>query len=112
MLLHEKLKINSSSIIIEKQFPNSFFKTNLKEVLETLDIQQVIITGMMTRMCIDSTTRASKEYGYDPILISDATATKSLTFKNHEINAENVQLSFLSALTNFSNVVTTNKYLK
>ncbi|MFW3589445.1 cysteine hydrolase family protein [Vagococcus fluvialis] len=112
VLLHEKLKINSSSIIIEKQFPNSFFKTNLKEVLETLDIQQVIITGMMTHMCIDSTTRASKEYGYDPILISDATATKSLTFKNHEINAENVQLSFLSALTNFSNVVTTNKYLK
>lgn len=49
---------------------------------------------MMTHMCIDSTTRASKEYGYDPILISDATATKSLTFKNHEINAENVQLSF------------------
>lgn len=111
VLLHEKLKIDNSSIIVEKQFPNSFLKTNLKEILESLGIQQVIITGMMTHMCIDSTTRACKEYGYETILISDATATKSLIFKNHMVNAEKVQYSFLSALTNFAQVVTTNEYL-
>lgn len=109
--LHEKLKIDSSSIIIEKQFPNSYVATNLQEVLESLKIKQVVITGMMTHMCIDSTTRASKELGYHPILISDATATKSLYFDNHEISAADVQHSFLSALTNFSTVISTDEFI-
>ncbi|MGO2963062.1 MAG: cysteine hydrolase family protein [Carnobacterium maltaromaticum] len=111
-LLHEGLKINSSSIIIEKQYPNSFFKTDLKELLDSLNIEQVVITGMMTHMCIDSTTRASRELGYNPILISDATSTRNLDFQGREVIAEDVQFSFLSALENFSQVVTTDHYLK
>jgi nicotinamidase-related amidase len=111
VLLHENLKTNHSCIIIEKQFPNSFIETNLKETLDSLDVQQVIITGMMTHMCIDSTTRASKELGYEPIVISDATATKALTFEDHEIRAEDVQRSFLSALESFSTVMKTSAYL-
>jgi len=66
---------------------------------------------MMTHMCIDSTTRASKELGYQPILISDATATKALTFEAHEIPAEAVQRAFLSALETFSTVMKTDDYL-
>lgn len=111
-LLHEELRVDSSSIIMEKQYPNSFFKTNLIEILKSLKIEQVVITGMMTHMCIDSTTRASKELGYNPIVLSDATATKKLTFQNFEVTAEKVQLSFLSALENFSQVITTEHYLK
>jgi nicotinamidase-related amidase len=111
VLLHEQLKTTHSSIIIEKHFPNSFIETNLKETLDSLGVQQVIITGMMTHMCIDSTTRASKELGYQPILISDATATKALTFEAHEIPAEAVQRAFLSALETFSTVMKTDDYL-
>ena len=66
---------------------------------------------MMTHMCIDSTTRASKELGYQPILISDATATKALTFEAHKIPAEAVQRAFLSALETFSTVMKTDDYL-
>lgn len=62
-------------------------------------------------MCVVSTTRASKELGYNPILISDATTTKELQFEDYEIGAEEVQFSFLSALKNFSSVITTDEYL-
>lgn len=110
-LLHEELQVNSLSIVIEKQYPNSFFETDLQDILDSLNIEQVVITGMMTHMCIDSTTRASKELGYNPILISDATATKALKFQEFEVSADNVQNSFLSALKNFSKVLTTDQYL-
>ncbi len=110
--LHQQLHMNSSSIIVEKQYPNSFFQTTLQETLASLQVEQLVITGMMTHMCVDSTTRASKELGYNPILISDATATKDLTFDNRTVQAKDVQASYLAALQNFAGVISTEEYLK
>lgn len=61
--------------VIEKMYPSSFKNTVLKEVLEKLDIDQIIITGMKTEYCIDTTVRAASEYGYKVTLISDAHTT-------------------------------------
>ncbi len=104
--------MNSSSIIVEKQYPNSFFQTTLQETLASMQVEQLVITGMMTHMCVDSTTRASNELGYHPILISDATATKDLTFDNRTVQAKDVQSSYLAALQNFAEVISTEEYLK
>ncbi|WP_195935872.1 cysteine hydrolase family protein [Lactococcus lactis] len=110
--LHPNLKVQEDSIIIEKHFPNSFLNTSLEETLKKLSIDQLVICGMMTQMCVDSTTRAAKELGFQPILIADGTATKDLIFEDEKVLAENVQLSFLSALQNFAQVISTNKFLK
>ena len=98
-------------MIIEKHFPNSFKDTLLLETLSTLKVNQVVITGMMTHMCVDSTTRAASELGYKPILISDATTTKNLKYLEEEVPVKYVQLSYLSALQNFANIETTNDYI-
>jgi len=74
-------------------------------------VEQLVIIGMMTHMCVDSTTRASKELGYEPIVIADATATKSLAFNGREISAIDVQGAFLSALKNFAQVITAAEFL-
>ena len=110
--LHPNLKLQEQSIIIEKHFPNSFLETELLETLKKIEIEQLVICGMMTQMCVDSTTRAAKELGFQPVLISDATATKDLIFENKKVLAENVQLSFLSALQNFAQVLTADQFLK
>lgn len=109
--LHPDLRVDDRAIIIEKQTPNCFFETNLSKVLESLKVEQVVITGMMTHMCVDSTTRASKELGYDPIVISDATATKDLSYRSAVVSAKNVQYAFLAALQNFSQVISASDYL-
>ncbi len=109
--LHERLRISSDSIIIEKHFPNSFKETTLLDVLQMLKIEQVVITGMMTHMCIDSTTRAASELGYKPILISDATSTKNLMYLEGEVPAKQVQLSYLSGLQNFAFLETSREFL-
>lgn len=109
--LHKGLLLGKDSIIIEKHFPNSFKDTCLLDTLRALKVNQVVITGMMTHMCVDSTTRAASELGYKPILISDATTTSNLKYLEEEVPFKYVQLSYLSALQNFAKIETTNDYL-
>jgi nicotinamidase-related amidase len=66
--LHPQLQVQDSSIIVEKHFPNSFVETELQEILKQHQVEQLVITGMMTHVCIDSGTRAAKELGYQPIV--------------------------------------------
>ena len=42
------------------------------------EITELVVCGMMTHMCIDSTMRAAKDYGYKITLISNGCATKDL----------------------------------
>ena len=109
--LHPELKTDDQSIVIEKHFPNSFLETTLEATLRELSIEQLVICGMMTHMCVDSTTRAARELGYQPILIADATATKDFTFDGKTTAAPEVQTSFLAALQNFAEVKTTAEFL-
>ncbi|MFZ2576508.1 MAG: cysteine hydrolase family protein [Lactococcus hircilactis] len=110
--LHDKLLCSKNSVIIEKQSPNSFFETELLATLKKLNVEQLVICGMMTAMCIDSTTRAAKEYGFSPILIEDGTATKSLENDGRVIPARLVQDSFIASLKNFATVQSAFVFLK
>ncbi|MBO0475320.1 cysteine hydrolase [Enterococcus ureasiticus] len=109
--LHPNLKIKDNSFVVEKQFPNSFFKTELSNLLNENHIEQLVITGMMTHMCVDSTTRAAAELGLHPLLITDTTATRDLIFNGKKVNAESIQTAYLSALTKFPTVMTASDYL-
>lgn len=109
--LHPQLQVKDSSIIVEKHFPNSFLETKLQEILKQHQVEQLVITGMMTHVCIDSSTRAAKELGYQPIVIADATATRDLEHDGKIVKAAAVQTAFLSALGFFSTVQNTADYL-
>jgi nicotinamidase-related amidase len=84
--------------ILPKHFPNSFRETPLHEHLKTLGISKLVICGMMTHMCVDSTVRAAKDIGYDCQVIGDACATCDLTLLDKRVDAERVQQSFLAAM--------------
>ncbi|MBJ9722189.1 cysteine hydrolase [Acinetobacter calcoaceticus] len=112
VLLHPELNAHNESLIVTKHYPNSFLETNLDELLKTHQIEQLVITGMMTHMCIDSGTRAAKELGYQPILIADATATRDLSYGGKTAKAEEVQTAFLTALSTFANVQNTADFLE
>jgi nicotinamidase-related amidase len=111
VLLHPELDAHSDALIVIKHYPNSFLETNLDELLKAHQIEQLVITGMMTHICIDSGTRAAKELGYQPILIGDATATRDLSYDGKTVKAEDVQTAFLAALTMFAPVQSTSDFL-
>ncbi|MCP4114364.1 MAG: cysteine hydrolase [Desulfobacteraceae bacterium] len=84
--------------VIVKNFPNSFAKTGLLEMLKAQKIEKLVVTGMMTFMCVDATTRAAKDLGFDCTLIHDATAARALEFNGRTVTADQVKTSFFAAL--------------
>ncbi|NJL58546.1 MAG: isochorismatase family protein, partial [Desulfobacteraceae bacterium] len=54
--------------------------------------------GMMTHICIDATTRAAFDFGFDCMVAEDACATRTLVFRDTTIPAKHVHCSFLAAL--------------
>lgn len=110
--LHSGLKTQSDSIVIEKHYPNSFFQTTLKAQLDQLGVEKLVICGMMTHMCVDATSRAAAELGYQPTIIAEATATRQLSYSDRTVQAEDVQTACLSAFQMFSEVASIDDYLK
>ena len=102
---------NGETIII-KHYPNSFRETELLDHLKSKNITNLVICGMMTHMCVDATTRAAKDYGFNCTVIADACATKDLEIGGLSVVASEVQKSFLAALNYFySTVITTQQFL-
>jgi nicotinamidase-related amidase len=111
--IHVDVKPKNAEQIIVKHYPNSFRKTNLLEYLKSKAITDLVICGMQTHMCVDSTTRAAKDLGFNCVVIGDACATKDLEINGVKVKAVDVQTAFLSALNYFySTVMTTEQYLK
>lgn len=96
--IHPNVAPLTGEDVITKNYPNAFRDTALLNLLKKLDIQELVICGMMTHMCIDATTRAAKDLGYNCTIIGDACATKSLEINGHVISSKHVHLSFLAAL--------------
>lgn len=109
---HPNVKPQGGEIVITKYTPNSFIKTDLQKHLEKLEVKELIICGMMTHMCIDATTRAAKDLGYECTLIADACATRELEIAGQKVKAKEVHNAFLAALNYYyATVSTTNDYL-
>ena len=66
--------------------------------LKSLRIDTLIVCGMMTHMCVDTTVRAAMDYGYQVKLVADACATMDLKLNGENIPAETVHKVFISAL--------------
>ena len=110
---HENVIPINTEIIIQKHYPNSFRETNLDRLCKEKKIDSLVIVGMMTHMCIDTTTRAAYDLGYKCIVLEDCCATKSLNYRNKIIDSKDVQASFLAAIDGtFARVISSEEYLK
>ncbi|WP_312285833.1 cysteine hydrolase family protein [Chryseobacterium gleum] len=90
--------------IITKHFPNSFRETDLLNYLQSKKIKSLVITGMMTDVCVESTIRAAFDFGFSNTVIGDATATRNRELNGEVIKAEEVQRSFLAGISALGNL--------
>ncbi|MGK9118284.1 cysteine hydrolase family protein [Olivibacter jilunii] len=105
--IHENVKPLEGEKLIQKFYPNSFRETELLEYLKTNDVTEVVVTGMMSHMCVDATTRAAKDFGFDCTVISDACASKDQELDGKVVKAADVHTAFIAALTFFYATVKT-----
>lgn len=87
-LLAPELMLLGSEVVFEKHRPNAFAMTRLAEQLRACGATGVVIAGMKTQYCIDSTCRAARDLGFDAVLIADGhTCSDTAELKAEQIVA-------------------------
>ena len=85
--LHSGLNVNDEDILLDKPRFGSFQSTDLEMVLRTRGIDTVIITGIATNLCCETTAREANARDFRVFFLSDATAT----FPIGDVSAEEIQ---------------------
>lgn len=80
----EEIAPNMGEMIFYKQYNSAFYKTRLKEYLESKGINTIILVGLQTEYCIDATCKSAFEHGYK-VIIPEETNT---TFDNEYLSAD------------------------
>ncbi len=109
--IHDSVAHFEGEPIVYKHEPNAFLNTNLLELLKSWEIERVVITGMMTHMCVDATARAASDLGFQVIVAEDACATRDLKYGDTTIPAEQVHKAFLAALKSYGKVMKSEEIL-
>jgi nicotinamidase-related amidase len=93
--------------VLLKASPNSFLGTDLEQRIRNAAVDDVVVVGMMTSMCVDSTVRAAADLGFAVTVASDACAAPDLEFGGVRIAGDVVHAAFLAALGDSFATVTT-----
>ncbi len=96
--LADGLEVEDSDIKVGKTTPDSFLNTELASTLVNLQIEKLVVCGMHTEFCVDTTTRRALALGYPVILVSDAHTSAG----NAAISAVQVIAHHNATLTNIS----------
>ena len=84
--IHEQIKPIEGDILIQKSKPDSFFNTELHNLLDEKGITTLIITGIQSDVCVDTTCRRACSVGYRVILVENGHST----WGTEELTAEQI----------------------
>jgi nicotinamidase-related amidase len=96
--IHTAVFPQSGEVLVQKQYPNAFRETALLDHLRKQAIKQLVVTGMMTHMCVDAAVRAATDFGFECQVAQDGCATRDLNLNGKVLPASEVHDAFLAAL--------------
>lgn len=82
--IYNEVAPNRDEKVFEKKYNSAFFRTGLKEYLESKKIDNIILTGLQTEYCIDATLKSAFDNGFS-VIIPEQTNT---TFDNEYLSGE------------------------
>lgn len=89
--IHPHLTPQQGEPIVHKSASDAFYKTELAAVLEAAHVNGLIVTGMQTEFCVDTTVRAASSRGFDVTLVADGHTTGDTNLNAAEIIAHHNQ---------------------
>jgi nicotinamidase-related amidase len=111
--LHPEVARRRYDHLVEKHLPGSFTGTSLEGILSEAGVDTVAITGYMTHMCVDTTSREAAHRGLGVEILSDATGTLALENSGGAAAGEELHRATLVAQGQFfADVVTTDAWLE
>ena len=98
--------------VIIKRHINAFRETDLKHQLDQHGIEEVVVIGAMSHMCVDACVRAAVDMGYPATVVHDACATLDLEFNGVTTPAAQVHAAMMAAFEfGYCAVTSTQAYL-
>jgi nicotinamidase-related amidase len=73
--IHPAIAPAEGEPVVQKRHPDAFQETALQAELASRGIKRLVIAGMQTEYCVDTTCRRAYSLGYDVTLVSDAHST-------------------------------------
>ena len=92
------LDVQPSDTKIRKTTPDSFLRTDLEGILRKLAVRELIICGMHSEFCVDTTTRRALALDIPVVLVSDGHTSAG----NIAISAQQVIAHQNATLTNIT----------
>jgi nicotinamidase-related amidase len=74
-------------IVVRKSRFDSFLGTDLQLVLSASDVRRLVVCGVSTNVCVESTVRSASQRGYDVAVASDATAATTTALHQAALDA-------------------------
>jgi nicotinamidase-related amidase len=96
--LADGLQVQPGDLRVRKKTPDAFLNTDLEALLKARGVDEVIVCGMHTEFCIDTTTRRALALGYPVTLVADAHTSAG----NAVLSAPQVIAHHNATLTNIS----------
>jgi nicotinamidase-related amidase len=108
----DTVKPQANETVVIKNHINAFLNTNLKEILDSNDVTELVVIGAMSHMCIDAAVRAASDFGYKVKVIHDACATLDLEFSGVKVPAAHVHATIMAAFEfAYARVISTKDYV-
>lgn len=106
--LHREIVVERNDIVLEKPRYGAFHGTDLELILRDRGIDTLIITGIATNVCCETTAREAAVRDFHVFFLSDATATSGI----EDLSADEVQRATCATLgKRFAQVLTTDEML-
>ena len=92
------LEVMPDDLRIRKTTPDAFLRTELQDLLRRLGVEQLVVCGMHSEFCVDTTTRKALALGYPVWLVADAHTSAG----NEALSAQQVIAHHNATLTHIS----------
>jgi nicotinamidase-related amidase len=110
--IHPAVRGRDGEPVVLKHHVNAFRETDLKAILDRHGVEEVVVCGAMSHMCVDAGVRAAGDLGYKCVVVHDACATRDQEFEGAVVPAAQVHAAFMAALRfGYAKLVTTDEYL-
>lgn len=73
----DEIKPRAGELVINKRTQGAFASSGIETVLRSLGIETIVVTGVSTNNCVETTAREASDRGFGVVIVSDATGTCS-----------------------------------
>ena len=80
--LMDELERQDGEPLIHKTSHNAFTTTNLQQLLTRQGVGELVVSGIRTEQCCETTARVASDLGYQVVFVTDATATHPIEHRD------------------------------